>query len=121
SLRCRRSLSNLVTKWLVTADVGATVQYRRLETTRAAAHEKLIEAGNSNTRHGSTPNTIGASVSKPRPNGKHGPRLIGWWIMASSSATCARDAGLGPFRRAARHRSPWRSLPLRYPYGFSAH
>jgi predicted ATPase/DNA-binding winged helix-turn-helix (wHTH) protein len=112
-------VANLVAKSLVGADLwGATVHYRLLETTRAHARRNSPSTASSNKPHASMPNTTETSAGKPRPNGRRGPRPSGWRIMAASSAMSARR-WIGPFRRAATHRSAWSSRPLRYPYGVS--
>ena len=98
-------VANLVTKSLVTPDVGdALARYRLLETTRAYALEKLTESGEFYPMARRHAEYYRASSSRPRQNGspnqlRNGRRLI------NRGSTISAQRWTGLFHREVTRRS----------------
>jgi predicted ATPase len=101
-------LANLAAKSLVAAEVdGRVARYRLLDTTRAYAVEKLGESGERERIARQHAEYYRIFLSRPKPNGRDGPRRNCWLITGGRSTICARRS-TGPSRRAAMPRSAWR-------------
>ena len=87
-----RSLANLVTKSLVTLEVGSAIAHYRLhETTRAYALEKLARKRRVRAEwHDAMPSTFVISLNGQRANGRRVGRPSGWPPTAARLKICVR-------------------------------
>jgi len=99
-----RSLANLVTKSLVTLEVGSEIAHHRLhETTRAYASKSSLKAPSSTRWHDAMPIITGTTVTEPKWSWRRCPRHVAGALWPSDWT--GRAALDWPSRRRATPKS----------------